>query len=656
MGDLYSKNTANYPRLFTDKFFVDYKNTAAYNGFIDTAIRYIEDFQLLRTDLWARFVQQFKQEDADYEGGWRGEYWGKMMRGACFTYSYTQNPRLYKVLTDTVLDMMEAQEENGRISSYGSYHEFWAWDIWARKYVLLGMQYFLEICTDEELTKKIIKSMCGQVDYIMTKIGDPQEGKKLITTATCNWRGLNSSSLLEPIVRLYSLTKEQKYLDFATYIVNCGGTEVINIFDLAYEDKFYPYQYPITKAYEMMSCFEGLLEYYRVTGIEKHKVSVINFANKILESDFTVIGSCGCTHELFDHSTVRQANTTNGAIAQETCVTVTLMKFFYQLTLLTGDVRYSDAFETSLYNAFLGAINTDKVIEPTIKQNHPDWSIEPLPFDSYSPLTAGTRGNGIGGLKLMSDNHYYGCCACIGAAGTGLISKMALLTSGKGFVMNLFIDGSMKTTTQSGSEVTFHTHTGYPVDGNVKITVELQKKERFELLIRNPQWSKNTKLFINGVEQKVESGYPAVDREWSDGDVIELELDMRTQAIYPIPYGHEIIMNKVVWKINYMVPTYDEEDPIAKNHIALRRGSVILAQENRLGYSVDDPVKVLVDEDGYVDVTMPEKEIAPYEHILEVEVPLADGRKMHVTDYASAGKLWTEESKMAAWMLTDTRI
>ena len=653
MGDLYSKNTANYPRLFTDKFFVDYRNTAAYNGFIDTAIRYIEDFQLLRTDLWARFVQQFKQEDADYEGGWRGEYWGKMMRGACFTYSYTQNPRLYKVLTNTVLDMMEAQEENGRISSYGPYHEFWAWDIWARKYGLLGMQYFLEICTDEELTKKIIKSMCGQVDYIMTKIGDPQEGKKLITTATCNWRGLNSSSLLEPIVRLYSLTKEQKYLDFATYIVNCGGTEVINIFDLAYEDKFYPYQYPITKAYEMMSCFEGLLEYYRVTGIEKHKVSVINFANKILESDFTIIGSCGCTHELFDHSTVRQANTTNGAIAQETCVTVTLMKFFYQMTLLTGDVKYSDAFETSLYNAFLGAINTDKVIEPIIKQNHPDWSIEPLPFDSYSPLTAGTRGNGIGGLKLMSDNHYYGCCACIGAAGTGLISKMALLTSGKGFVLNLFIDGSMKTTTKSGNEVTFHTHTGYPVSGNVKITVELQKKEHFELLIRNPQWSKNTRLLVNGVEQKAEGGYLTVDREWSDGDVIELNLDMRTEAIYPIPYGHEIIMNKVVWKINYMVPTYDEEDPIAKNHIALRRGPVILAQENRLGYSVDNPVKVLVDEDGYVGVTMPEKEVAPYEHILEVEVPLADGRKMHVTDYASAGKLWTEESKMAAWMLTE---
>lgn len=655
MKELYGKDTANYPRLSTDQFLVNYDNVAKYNGFIDTAIKYIEEFQLLRDDLWTRFVHQFKEEDADFEGGWRGEYWGKMMRGGCFTYSYTRNPKLYLALTDTVKDMITAQEENGRISSYGVNHEFQGWDIWSRKYVLLGMQYFLEICIDEKFSKQIIECMCKQVDYIMTKIGDPEEGKKLITSATFNWRGLNSSSLLEPIVRLYSLTKEQKYFDFATYIVNCGGIDVANIFEMAYEDKFYPYQYPVTKAYEMISCFEGLLEYYRVTGIEKHKISVVNFANKILESDFTIIGSCGCTHELFDHSTVRQANTTNGVIAQETCVTVTLMKFCYQLALLTGEAKYSDAFEISLYNAYLGAINTDKVIEPTIKENHPDWSIEPLPFDSYSPLTAGTRGNGIGGLKLMSDNHYYGCCACIGAAGNGMISKMALLNTKKGFALNLYIDGTMKTATAEGTEICFTTETEYPRQGSVKITVDPAENCSFELLIRNPHWSKTTTLAVNGVAQTVYDGYIAIDREWSKGDVIELELDMRTEALYPIPYGHEIIMNKVVWKINYMVATYDEEDPIAKNHIALRRGPVILAQENRLGYSVDDPVEIKVGEDGYVDVKMADERKAPYENIMEMVVPLTDGSEMHVTDYASAGKLWTTESKMAAWMLTKVK-
>lgn len=145
---------------------------------------------------------------------------------------------------------------------------------------------------------------------------------------------------------------------------------------------------------------------------------VINFADRVLDSDFTVIGCSGCTHELFDHSTVRQANTTNGKIMQETCVTVTLMKFFYQLTLLTGNPKYVDAFERSLYNAYLGAVNTEQRIEASIEKKYPKLHLQPLPFDSYSPLTAGTRGNGIGGFKIMPDNHYYGCCA-----GNGLSEK-----------------------------------------------------------------------------------------------------------------------------------------------------------------------------------------------------------------------------------------
>lgn len=621
-----------------------------YNGIIDKSVHFIEDFQLFRTDLWCRFVQQFK-EDADYEGGWRGEYWGKMMRGACFVYSYSRNPKLYEILTETILDILSAQDEYGRISSYAVSHEFDAWDIWSRKYVLLGMEYFLEICQDRELSERIVDSMCRQVDYIMTKIGPSKEGKLTITKATRHWRGLNSSSLLEPIVKLYNITKKEKYLDFATYIVVRGGTDVVNIFDLAYEDKLYPYQYPVTKAYEMTSCFEGLLEYYHVTGEERHKTSIIHFASKVLESDFTIIGCCGCTHELFDHSTVRQANTTNGAIMQETCVTVTLMKFFYHLTLLTGDSKYVDAFETSLYNAYLGSINTEKVIEPTLLKEHPDWNIEPLPFDSYSPLTAGTRGNGIGGLKRMSDNHYYGCCACIGAAGLGLVPMMALMRTEHGFALNLYVDGSMETETVHGNKVIFNIRTDYPVNGKILIDVCPEKKECFELRIRIPAWSKQNHLTVNGEERDCENGYVSVDREWSIGDRLELELDMRTEAIRPIPYGHQVLMNKVIWGANYMIPTYDEEDPIAKNHLALRRGPIVLAQENRLGYSVDEPVDILVEQDGYVAVTFPEHDEAPYEHLLEVEVPLADGTKMHVTDYASAGKLWTEESKMAAWML-----
>ena len=633
-----------------------------YNGFIDQMIKFIEENQLLRVDLWTRFVEQFKEEDADYDNGWRGEFWGKMMRGACFVYSYTRNPRLYQILTDTVADMLSAEDESGRISTYNVSHEFQAWDIWCRKYVLLGMEYYLEICTDKAFVNRITQSMCRQLDYIISKIGPEEEGKKPINKASSHWRGLNSSSLLEPVVRLYKLTEEQRYLDFAAYIVDQGATDIQNIFELAFQDQFYPYQYPVTKAYEMISCFEGLLEYYEVTGIEKYKTSIINFANRILESDFTIIGSCGCTHELFDHSTVRQANTTNGPIAQETCVTVTLMKFMYRMMLLTGDGKYVDAFETSLYNAYMGAINTEKVVEPMLPLQHPDWNIEPLPFDSYSPLTAGTRGVRIGGLQVMSDKHYYGCCACIGAAGAGLVSKVAMLKHDYGFTWNLYIDGETDSGTGSGNQVQFKMVTDYPVSGHVKLIVEPEVPETFELRLRVPAWSKSTTIKVNEVcslddvisdrEQMIQKGYYSIKRMWDKGDTVCLTFDMRTEVIRPIPYGHDILMNHVVWQENYVVPTYDVEDPFAHKHIALRRGPIILAQDNRLGINVDEPIEIAVSEDGYVDVKLSAHDNAPYEHIVKAEVPLINGGKMQVTDYASAGKLWTEACKMAAWMLT----
>lgn len=620
-----------------------------YNGFVDETFSFVEKYQLNKPELWTRFVKQFR-EDADYEGGWRGEYWGKMMRGASLVYQYTKNENLYSILSKTVDDMINSADENGRISSYAVNHEFDAWDMWCRKYVLLGMEYFLEICKDESQKKDIINTMCKQMDYIISKIGK-EDGKKEITSATRHWRGLNSCSILEPVVRLYNLTGEKRYFDFASYIVDCGGTDVENIFELAYENKLYPYQYPVTKAYEMTSCFEGLIEFYKITGEEKYKTAILNFANKILESDFTVIGCCGCTHELFDHSTVRQANTTNGKIMQETCVTVTLMKFFYQVHLLSGDSKYVDAFETSFYNAYLGSLNTEKVIEPMIKKEHPDWIAEPLPFDSYSPLTAGTRGNGIGGLKVMSDNHYYGCCACIGSAGIGLVPQIQVLKSVKGVVVNLYIDGTVSARTPENNIIIFNFMTEYPKHGNVKIHIEIQNSESFEISLRNPSWSKSTKTYVNGKNVDVSAGYIKINNLWKNDDVIELEFDMRTEAIYPVAYGSQVLMNKVVWGKNYVLPNYDAEDPIAHKHIALRRGPVMLAQENRLGYSVDDAVDIKVNDDRYVDVLLTDKDV-PYNCVVKADVPLSNGEYMTLTDYSSTGKLWTKKSKMAVWILT----
>ncbi|MBE6810900.1 MAG: hypothetical protein E7521_07600 [Ruminococcaceae bacterium] len=650
--NFYSEKTANYPRNTTDKFF-DIIKGRKFSGWLDSSLNLITDMQLRDSKMWSLFVEQFRTNPDIVDAGWRGEFWGKMMRGACFVYSYSKDNELFEVLKASVKDLVAAQDELGRISTYSVEKEFDGWDLWSRKYVLLGMQYFVEISDDKEFNDMVIECMKRQVDYLCSKIGWANQGKLLITRLTRHWRGLNSSSILEPIVRLYSLTGEAKYLDFADYIVACGGMDVENVFELAYRNELHPYQYPVTKAYEMTSCFVGLLEYYRIRKNERHLTAIINFANRILEDDFTVIGSAGCTHELFDHSTVRQANPDKeDPRAQETCVTVTLMQFFYQLNLITGDPRYMDAFERSLYNGYLGAVNTDGAIDTTAAKMYPELTMVPMPFDSYSPLTAGIRGNGTGGLKPFADGRYYGCCICIGAAGIGAAMKTAVLTSKNGVVVNLFEKGSVTQPLVSGDNVTLKIDTAYPVDSKVKITVDTDCDKEFEILIRNPEWSVNTAVLVNGNAVTAPKGYISIYRKWTSGDVIDIDFDMRARAIFPIPYGSQILMNKVIWGVNYMVPTFDKEHPSTQNHIAIQYGPLMLAQENRLGYSVDDAVSVKVNDDGYIDIVIPETKSAPYDCAIEARIPTTDGGYFTVTDYASAGKLWTEESKMAVWFNT----
>jgi len=107
-----------------------------FEGLADKAARWLQKEQLCSAEQWAKFVDVYRyQPDADNQG-WRGEYWGKMMRGGALIYAYTRDEALYSVLTDTMRDMMTVAEPDGRVSSYAREGEFDSWDLWCRKYVL----------------------------------------------------------------------------------------------------------------------------------------------------------------------------------------------------------------------------------------------------------------------------------------------------------------------------------------------------------------------------------------------------------------------------------------------------------------------------------------------------------------------------------------
>ncbi len=603
------------------------------SGTADEMIRYVERAQLKDRSIWDMVTEQFAGTADDEDNGWRGEYWGKLMRGACIVYEYTRDAELYDILEGSAVRLLSYADAEGRITAYSTENEFCGWDVWCRKYVLLGLICFSRICAAEELKDRVIRAACAQLDYIIAHTED----RELYDTSEI-WGGINSSSILEPVVLLYNITENSKYLDLAGRIVRSGGAKGFDIFEAAYEDRLCPYEYPVTKAYELMSCFEGLIEYYKATGIEKWRDAAVRFAKKLIETEVTVVGSAGCRHELFNHSRLMQTAQDCTGLMQETCVTVTWIKLCFKLLKLTGDSVYADEIERSVYNALWGAVNTEgctcgseatfdepyyRDVYDTYHKKHPRGQV----FDSYSPLRADIRGRAVGGFKpMLGRTAYFGCCIAIGAAGIGLVPQMSALRSKGGFSILLYIPGRAEFREEDGSVTAFVTDTAYPAEGAVRVRVETGAPRMFGLGLRIPYFSGSFSVKVNGEPQSVtlRNGMAVISRTWRSGDIADIELDMSTRLVW----GQE-----------------NPDDAQSSSYAAVMHGPVVLARDARLG------------ETGTVISTGTGKPVFKREQPLfgadlQGTVEL-DGQRLMMTDYASAGKTWRRSSETEVWMKTE---
>ena len=577
---------------------------AQYEGKVADTIDYVTDRQLTDKTLWKKFANQFRIRLDGDDLAWRGEYWGKMMRGGCLTYMYSGDEKLYDSLSYAVEELLETQDELGRISTYHVKTEFSGWDLWCRKYAFTGLQHFYKICKDEQMKVRIVCAMKKAADYICERIG---EGKIDIRTTSYIWGNVNSCSILEPFIELYNITQEKKYLDFGKYIIDGGGCLDGDLLLSAMKEGCKPYQYPATKAYEIMSFFEGVLAYYEVTKEEKYRNVVKKFVEDVYETERTVVGGISGKHELFDNFYLHQTETQE-TVVQETCVTVTWIRLLTRLYFTTGDVKYADWIERSVYNALWGSLNTEwnKHYSSVVKR-----MVAPLPFDSYSPLVSDKRGKEVGGFTIMEDGSNYGCCVCIGAAGIALMPLFALFRDTNGFVFNFLFDGTVCTTTPSGHVVKFKISGGYPTSKTIKIQVECETEERFSLRFRKPCWSSETTL--KGVGFVEQDGYLVVDKEWKGKETLVLNFSFHVK----------------------------EEKLNGKT--ALTYGPLVLALDEGKGNENIDGELCF---DAVGEIVEPQRG-----EQFRYRVKQKNGEYLVFSDYASCGKSWeNSENRVSVWL------
>ncbi|HKG06254.1 MAG TPA: beta-L-arabinofuranosidase domain-containing protein, partial [Pedobacter sp.] len=391
-------------------------------GFIGQRLQNSYNNRILAQDA-DELIEPFKQRNET--SLWQSEFWGKWFTSAVLAYKYQPTTELKQKLDKAVTGLMATQTPDGYIGNYKKENRLQQWDIWGRKYCMLGLLDYYGVTGD----KKSLRAARAVADNLMA---DLKRADGIIVTKG-NYRGMAASSILEPVCLLYKLTKDEKYLAFAQeivkqwerpegpHLISNAGTDVARRFPKPAD--WYSFEQG-QKAYEMMSCYEGLLELYRLTGKKEYKTAVERAWQNIFDTEINVAGSGASTEMWFGGRPLQTAAINH---YQETCVTVTWIKLSHQLLRLTGEAKYADAVETSYYNALLGAMSADGRI----------WA-------KYTPLT-GHRLPGSGQCGM-----HINCCDASGPRGLFNLPAHVVMKSGDGVYMNYYAEGSYSLSTPTG--------------------------------------------------------------------------------------------------------------------------------------------------------------------------------------------------------------
>jgi DUF1680 family protein len=226
----------------------------------------------------------------------------------------------------------------------------------------------------------------------------------------------------------------------------------------------------------------------------------------------------------------------NETAYQETCASAAMVLWNHRLFNLTGDAKYTDVMEQSLYNAVAAGVSLSGDL-----------------FCYVTPLAS--RGD-------FKRSPWFGvpCCPTTIARFLPSLGQYIYSRSADGLWVNLFIASDATTKLDTG-QVTLRQSTNYPWDGDVKIAVEPDAPREFTLHVRLPGWASAPVVQVNGaaVTREISRGYAAIRRQWKKGDTVQVSLPMEVQRLA----GHPKVLptqGKVAVRRGPLIYSFEQAD------------------------------------------------------------------------------------------------
>ena len=334
------------------------------------------------------------------------------------------------------------------------------------------------------------------------------------------------------LVKLYRVTQNEKYLKLAHWLLEERGKKLAYGYtwtdwkDTAYAQDVVPVreQKEITgHAVRAMYMYTGAADVAAHTCDEGYLRAMRTVWEDVVFRNMYITGGIGSAGSNEGFSV--DYDLPNEQAYCETCASVGMVFWNQRMNALTGDAEYIDVLERSLYNGALDGLS--------------------LSGDRFF------YGNVLASTGKNSRREWFGtaCCPANIARLVASVGNYVYASSDQGIWVNLFV-GNNASIPVGKQMVNMQMETNYPWDGAVKMTVKPGKRLNTKIYVRIPGWARgiavpgglygfadqdNTaaEIWLNGkkLDMNVAQGYVMINRQWKDGDEIELRLPMNVRKI-----------------------------------------------------------------------------------------------------------------------------
>jgi uncharacterized protein len=405
---------------------------------------------------------------------------GKLILSAARLAAYSNDARAIELERRVVERLLATQDPDGYLGVFPVAKRTRAlWDIHESGYLVAGLvadyRYFGR--------RESLAGARKLADYVMAHWGElPEDWGRQTGVAT----HVAVTGVERTWLDLYDATRDRRYLDFVTV------RRALGTWDLPIVVGRRPLIEGHIYAYTARALAQ--LELNRIAPSPALLVNARREIDFLTRSDGMLITGGAGQFEIYTDDQDGRGE------PGETCATAYQIRLYDAMLRLTGDARYGDLIERTVFNALLAAQSPDG-----------------RRLRYYSPLE--------GQRKYHPTDTY--CCPCNYRRIVAELPELVYYRSGAGVTVSQYA-ASETAADIGGVKTAIAQETAFPSSGTVTIRVSPARPASFAVRLRIPSWAAGATVRVNGEPPSPArpGAFFAVSREWRTGDAVRLEMPM----------------------------------------------------------------------------------------------------------------------------------